>query len=212
MGVALRFDDGGTETPPDGSMQARLQELLRQTADAGSVSMASLLAASYRSLKHIAQAQRAGRAEDATLSTTALVNETWLKLQQAPDLKIRDLNHFYSLAARAMRFVLSDYARERLALKRGNGVSLEPIEHHLDLGDEAHHARQMLDLDQAMTRLEQVFPRMAQVVSLRYYVGLSDVEIGTILGIDERTVRRDWVKARGFMFEELGPDGSPEPG
>lgn len=211
METPQRYNDGDVEAVSDEAMLARLQDLLRQTASAEAMSMASLLAASYRSLKRIARTQRADQADGATLSTTALVNEAWLKLQQTRDLHIADLNHFYSLAARAMRYVLNDYAREKLADKRGGGVPSEPIEDHLDFAGDVHQARQMLELDEAMVRLERVFPRMAQIVSLRYYVGLGDAEIGTILGIDERTVRRDWVKARGFMLEELRADEGRDP-
>ena len=166
-----------------------------------------MVAASYRSLLHIARAQRCAQFANPTLSTTALVHETYLKLQASPDLRISDLNHFYFLAARAMRFVLTDRARERLAQKRGGDVTFEPIEEHLDLSADAHHAEQIVELDATLDRLEQVFPRIAKVVSLRFYAGLTDAEIGAALGIDERTVRRDWIKARGWMLGQLTEAG-----
>ncbi len=196
----------GSEDPSNEVLLSRLRETLEEATKNPSHSLATMTAASYRSLLRVAHAQRGAHAKCPTLSTTTLVHETYLKLHRSADLQVADTGHFHSLAARAMRFVLTDRAREKLAQKRGGDAVFEPIDDHLDLGTDAHHAEQVVELDDALERLEQVFPRMAQVVSLRFYAGLSDAEIGAALGIDERTVRRDWIKARGWMLGQLRND------
>ena len=151
----------------------------------------------------MAHVQRNTFGASPTLSTTALVHEVYLKLQESPDLVVSDINHFYYLATRAMRFVLTDHARRKLAQKRGSAIPTETLEEHAVLDTDDRHAEQVMEVNEVIDQLGQIFPRMAQIVSLRFYVGLGDAEIGAALGIDERTVRRDWIKARGWMIGRL---------
>lgn len=182
-------------------------ERLRETLDGAirdpSHSLASMMTEAYRSLLRVAHVQRNSFGASPTLSTTALVHEVYLKLQESPDLVVTDINHFYYLATRAMRFVLTDHARRKLAQKRGNAVPAETLEEHDVPDTDGRHAEQVVEINEVIDQLGQIFPRMAQIVSLRFYVGLGDAEIGTALGIDERTVRRDWIKARGWMIGRL---------
>lgn len=181
----------------------RLQETLSSAIRDPSHSLASMMTEAYRSLLRVAHVQRHAFGASPTLSTTALVHEVYLKLQESPDLVVSDLKHFYYLATRAMRFVLTDHARRRLAHKRGSAVPMEAFDEHAAPDIDGRHAEQVLEINEVIDQLGQIFPRMAQIVSLRFYVGLGDAEIGEALGIDERTVRRDWIKARGWMIGRL---------
>jgi RNA polymerase sigma factor (TIGR02999 family) len=185
----------------------RLRETLEDAIRDPSHSLASMMAQAYRSLLRVAHARRNALGASPTLSTTALVHEAYLKLQESPDLRVSDINHFHYLAIRAMRFVVTDHARRKLAQKRGSAVPTETFDEHTDFDTDGRHAEQVIELNEAIDQLGRIFPRMAQVVSLRFYVGLSDAEIGTALGIDERTVRRDWIKARGWMIGQLRETG-----
>lgn len=181
----------------------RLQATLTRAICDPSHSLASMMTEAYRNLLRVAHVQRNTFGASPTLSTTALVHEVYLKLQESPDLAVSDINHFYYLATRAMRFVLTDHARRKLALKRGQAVPLEPLDEHAAPDVDGRHAEQVVEINEVIDQLGQIFPRMAQIVSLRFYVGLGDAEIGAALGIDERTVRRDWIKARGWMIGRL---------
>jgi RNA polymerase sigma factor (TIGR02999 family) len=181
----------------------RLQDTLSSAIRDPSHSLASMMTEAYRNLMRVAHAQRHAFGASPTLSTTALVHEVYLKLQESPDLVVSDLKHFYYLATRAMRFVLTDHARRRLAHKRGNAAPMETFDEHAAPDVDGRHAEQVLEINEVIDQLGEIFPRMAQIVSLRFYVGLGDAEIGEALGIDERTVRRDWIKARGWMIGRL---------
>lgn len=157
----------------------------------------------YQQLKRLARRVRAGRAGE-TLNTTALVNETWLKLAGS-DGAWRDQAHFFAVAARAMRQVLVDSARRRMASKRGGGdhwlVSLDPSAHAGSV-----RAEDLLALDEALHRLAQLDPRRAVVVEHRYFAGLSVPETARILGVSTATVERDWRVARAWLADALGAD------
>lgn len=158
----------------------------------------------YRELKALAHRVRAGRAGD-TLSTTALVSEVWLKLAgRAPAWN--DQGHFLAIAARAMRQVLVDAARQRMAAKRGGVaravITLEDDAQPAPVRDEA-----VLALDEALTRLAQMDPRRAAVVEHRFFGGLSIEETARVLEIGSATVERDWRVARAWLAAELGGHG-----
>ncbi len=156
-----------------------------------------LFATVYGELKRLAHRQLA-RGPRATLSTTALVHEAYLKLRAST---VHDREHFLALAARAMRQVLVDYARERQATKRGGGlarVSLDGTALAIEsLADE------VVAVDTALARLEELDERLARLVEWRYFAGMTDLEIASAFGVTDRTIRRDWLKARAFLFREL---------
>ena len=193
---------------PAGEAIERVAALLRElTADrAGSLS--DLFALVHGELRQVAHRQRVATGAGATLSTTALVHEAYLKLHDASLPGFADQRHFFAIAARAMRQVLTDAARARLALKRGGGVAAQTLEDGVDFPDQSE-AAQVLELGHALDRLEASSPRLAQVVYLRFYAGLTDAEISAALEVDESTVRRDWLKARGWLFRRLGQEGAP---
>lgn len=160
-----------------------------------------VLATLYRELHTMARRQLAGQLGH-TLDATALVHEAYLKLVGRHATQFDDRAHFFAYAASAMRSVVVDYARQRLAQKRGGDLHRvaelpEDIEGGLRLDEET------LGLDAALTRLAGVDPRLAQVVELRYFTGLSELEIAALLKRSERSIRRDWQKARLYLLASL---------
>lgn len=175
----------------------------------GGESLAEMMTTLQSELRQIAKRQRRRGGMGETLCTTALVNEAYLKFAASPSfIEGMDPHHFLAVAANAMRHIVINHARDRVALKRGNGA--EHVTLVESLGDEVKYAEalSMLELGDALERLERARPRLAQVVQLRYFAGLSEEEVGEVLDIDRSTVRRDWLKARGWLHERLGPDAS----
>ena len=165
--------------------------------------MDRVLATLYQELHTMARRQLAGQ-HGHTLDATALVHEAYLKLvsRGSGNAQFDDRAHFFAYAASAMRSVIVDYARQRLAQKRGGDLHRvtelpENLEGGLSLDED------MLGLDTALTRLSSVDPRLTQVVELRYFAGLSELEIAALLQRSERSVRRDWQKARMFLLASL---------
>jgi RNA polymerase sigma factor (TIGR02999 family) len=166
----------------------------------------------YRELRRLARGQRLrGRPGD-TLSTTAVVHEAYLKLVDQSRVSVHDRQHFFSLAARAMRQIVVDHARSRLTQKRGGGAR------HTDLGDDlpdaaadveaaAERAAEVVAVDGALSKLAELDPRLAQVVELRYFGGLSVPEAADALDVSPRTLKRDWRKARAYLHRELSAGG-----
>lgn len=154
----------------------------------------------YPELKRLARGAR-GRPREHTLCTTALVHECYLRLSRAAGMP-RDHDHLRSLAVRIMRQVLTDHARERLALKRGGGESAGG----LDAVDPADRRQfeQLVDIDDALCRLAREQPRQAQVFECRYFGGLNDDETAEALAISPRTAHRDWHAGRAWLARELG--------
>jgi RNA polymerase sigma factor (TIGR02999 family) len=155
----------------------------------------------YNELRIIAHRQLAVRARGSTLSTTALVHETYLKLVDQSRADWRDRAHFLAVASIAMRHVLVDRAKAQSTLKRGGTrrrITLEDA--HIAVDDQPDA---LLQLDEAMNRLAQLQPRLARVVECRFFGGLTEDEIAEALGVTVRTVQRDWAKARMLLQREL---------
>jgi RNA polymerase sigma factor (TIGR02999 family) len=171
----------------------------------------ALFSAVYADLKRIAHRQLAGQRRDATLSTTALVHEAYLRLVRPESLDLNDRNHFFAVAARAMRQILVDHARRKAADKRGGGVLAVELDEGRVAASPAgaERAAELVALDAALERLERLDERLARVVEWRFFGGLTLEEIGAALGLTERTMKRDWRKARAFLFRELhGPEAA----
>jgi len=156
----------------------------------------------YQDLRKVARAQlRRGR-PGATLGTTVLVHEVYLKMADQQRLDARDRGHFLAISAHAMRQVIADYARRRTAAKRGGASEPVPLDEAPELAD--REARWLLGVDQALERLAARNERMAQVVECRFFAGYSEEETAEALGTSLRTVQRDWMRARAWLKEELG--------
>lgn len=188
---------GADSRPPDSEITQWIRAARLGDAAAGE----RLFQAVYADLKRIARHHLAGQPPNATLSTTALVNETYLRLARPESLELNDRTHFFSVASRAMRQILVDHARRRNAEKRGGGQLAVEL-------DEARHGAsdqtvELLALERALERLESFDARLARVVEWRFFGGLSLEQIAATLGLTDRTVKRDWRKARAFLFDQL---------
>jgi RNA polymerase sigma factor (TIGR02999 family) len=153
----------------------------------------------YDELRRLARHRLAG--PDQTLQTTALVHEAYLKLAGHSQLAVQDRHHFFALAAKAMRQLVVDHARRRAAAKRGGAVraiALDELQIPVD-----DRAEEMLALDKALERLAALDETLSRIVELRYFAGLSVEETADALDCSPRTVKRDWRKARAFLYHEL---------
>jgi RNA polymerase sigma factor (TIGR02999 family) len=155
----------------------------------------------YDDLRRIAHRALHRERPDHTLGTTGVVHEAYLRLVDQTRVEWRDRAHFYALASQAMRRILVDYARRHRRLKRGGGN--RPVT--LDEGAVAleERADNLLALDEALSRLAVLNPRLSRVVECRFFGGLTEEEIAEATGVTVRTVKRDWAKARGWLYEEL---------
>ncbi len=186
------------------SENADITQWLDAARDGDRAALDRVLGTLYHELHAMARRQLAGQYGQ-TLDATALVHEAYLKLIGRRDVQFDDRAHFFGYAASAMRSVVVDYARQRLAQKRGGDLHRvtelpDDIEGGLRLDED------MLGLDTALTKLAAVDLKLAQVVELRYFAGLSEQEIAELLKRSERSIRRDWQKARLFLLASLGDE------
>jgi len=179
-----------------GDMSTMLAASRRGDPDA----CAQAFEAAYAELRRLARGQLRRLRPGQTLTTTALVHEAFVKLVQSP-LNTQDRAHFLALAARAMRQILVDYARRRGSLRRGGDQ--RPVTFDGDSIPAETIAAEMLGIDRALTRLASLDERLAAVVEGRFFGGMTEEEVAEALGITARTVRRDWEKARAFLYREL---------
>jgi RNA polymerase sigma factor (TIGR02999 family) len=159
----------------------------------------------YDELRQVAHRHLEREADGHTLSTTALVHEAYLRLRDQESGAFNDRTHFFAIAARAMRRILVDHARRHHAVKRGNGAQRVPLESLEGLAID-ERAGLLVALDEALVRLEALDARQAQVVELRFFGGLTEEETAHAIGIGLRTVKRDWAKARSWLYQSLYPD------
>ncbi len=200
------FDNGDFTVPGDQESVTRLLSDVRAGRPEAWDRIYALL---YQDLHRIARSQIRQQRRNHVRSPTSLISETWIRLASA-DFDVENRAHLVALIARAMRFVLLDEVRRALAEKRGEGMELLTLDQVNDPGYNTH-LEQLLILDQALNELATLDARLAQVVELRYFGGLSELEIADVLKVTERTVRRDWRKARAFLFSHLGDGEDPLP-
>ena len=186
-------------TQPGGEvtqLRKRLEEGDREAVD-------RLYPLVYGELRGAARRAMAGERAGHSLQATELVHEAYFKLLGAHDIDWQGRGHFVAIAARAMRQILVDHARRRKAEKRGGGAE------HVTLGDPAAELvlppEELLALDAALTRLDEMDSRLRSVVEYRFFGGLTEQEIASVLGVTIRTVQRDWVKARAWLYQEIYP-------
>ena len=164
-------------------------------------SLDRLLPLVYQELRMMARRQLAARGRGGTLQTTALVHEAYLKLVDQSRADWQDRAHFLAVASIAMRHVLVDRAKARLALKRGGDLRRITFDEQEIAIDDQPDA--LVQLDEALERLGEVEPRLVRVVECRFFGGLTEHEIAEALGLTVRTVQRDWVKARMMLRRAL---------
>lgn len=164
-----------------------------------------LLPLVYDELRHLAAHKMAQQPPGQTLQATALVHEAWLKLVGSGRERWEGRKHFFAAAAEAMRHILIDRVRRRLAVRHGGGqerLDIDDIEVAAPVEQET-----ILSLNEALEELEQTDPAKAEVVKLRFFIGLSEREAAEILGLSERTIERYWSYAQAWLFERIEPKG-----
>ncbi|HEX6708680.1 MAG TPA: ECF-type sigma factor [Albitalea sp.] len=188
----------------DRQMEERLTELLSRTKAGDRAARDALFALAYRELRRLAHARLAGGGRNTVLDTTSLVHESYLRLVQADELTIEDRRAFFGYASRVMRSVIVDSARARVAERRGGNAPKLSLS--TDLGDGlAQDEDNIVQVHEALEELEKADPRAARMVEMRYFGGYSDKEIAETLDVTERTVQRDWEKARMLLRVMLNP-------
>lgn len=165
-----------------------------------------LLPQVYSQLKILARNQLSGERSNHTLNATALVHEAYVKLVGQNEVAWKNRSHFFGVASLAMRRILINYANQRLAQKRGGDAIVATFDDELMIAD-VSRAEHLVRLDEALKRLEQINKRAADVVTMKYFAGLTQVEIAEAMDLSEITIRRDWRFAKAWLARELA-DGS----
>ena len=181
-------------------------ELLTRLGRGDRKAEAELLPHVYAELHGIARSRMGGEQPGNTLQTTALVNEAWMRLFAGENLGWNDRTHFLRVAARAMRNVLVDRARARSARKRGKRAEVEPQELELLFEPQEDHHAGLLELHDALEQLARFDDKLAELVELRFFAGLSIAETARALGVSTATVERSWRVARAWLRSKLAGD------
>lgn len=165
-----------------------------------------LLPLLYADVRRLARHERLRVSAGSTLQTTALIHEAYLKLYRTT--KFNDRGHFLRSAALAMRHVLVNHARDRLTVKRGSGAAMQSIDAAAE-NVASDDDRSLVDIHEALGRLAELDERLARVVECRFFGGYSEEDTAIALGVTDRTVRRDWIKARAWLRTQLGERDIP---
>ena len=189
---------------PDGAT-APITLLLQRAAGGARAALDAVYASLYPDLKRVARARLRQQGRGDSMSTTMLVHESFVRLVNARGLRLEDRRHFFAYAAKTMRNIIIDSARKHLAERRGGGAE------HLTLGHaeamqvaDTNASDELVRVNEALQELEAVDPELAELVEMRYFGGYSETEIAELQGVNERTVRRRWDKARAWLFVALG--------
>lgn len=186
---SARRSESMSETETNG----QITELLKQAQSGDPGAHDALLTAVYGELKQLSRAQRR-QGNDQTLSTTALVHEAYLKLVGADKVSWPDRRHFFAYAAKAMRSILVDKARNNMALKRGADLERVTLEQVSEAAPDS--VVDLLALNDVLTKVAEIDARIAEVIELHVFGGLEFTQIAACLGLGERSVYRDWQKGR----------------
>jgi RNA polymerase sigma factor (TIGR02999 family) len=174
--------------------------LVRAVGSGDAEALRTLFSSVYDELKRLAHRQLAA-SPNPTINTTGLVHEAYLKLINPQGLRLNDRGHFFATAARAMRQIVVDHARRRLADKRGNAVQAVTLDDQISA--DALEPMQLVHLDDALGRLQQLEPRLAELVEMRFFAGLSVEQVAELREVAPRTVIRDWRRARAYLFDSV---------
>ena len=179
-----------------------ITQLLREWADGDASALDQLMPLVYEELHRQAARFRRHERQDHTLQTTAIIHEAYLKLIDQRQVQWQNRSHFFAIASIAMRRVLVNYAKSRHREKRGGQNEKLPLD-EAALGVIDEGSREVIELDQALTRLASLDEQQARIVELRYFSGLSLEETAEVLHISRATVARDWSMARAWLYNEL---------
>lgn len=180
--------------------QENITRLLSQYQAGNQAAIEKLFPLVYDELKQIAHF-RLARQSEITLNTTGLVHEAYLKLMGADVLSFKDRSHFFAITAQAMRFILTDYARRKASQKRGGEHANITLDEAQIVADDK--ATEVLALDEALEKLSHLNERMAKMVELKFFGGLTYEEIAVVQSTSVSTVKRDWQFARTWLYQEI---------
>ena len=188
----------------DGAVTAdtSLTDLIQRAQSGDEAAYGAVFEAAYEDLRALAHARLRGAPRGAVLDTTSVVHESYLRFVQSRRLDIQDRGHFLRYAARIMRSVIVDFIRERMAQCRGADAPHVTLTTHVGAGS-ASGAEEILRVHEALEEIAALDPRIVQVVEMRYFAGMTEVEIADALGVTDRTVRRTWEKARLLLAQSL---------
>ena len=182
-----------------------ITRLLMQAAAGDRAALDAVYAALYPDLKRVARARLRGQGRGDAMNTTTLVHESFMRLVGSRELRLQDRRHFFAYAAKTMRHIIIDSAREAQAERRGGGAE------HVTLGDAdavqvaaSASSDELIRVGEALQQLQALDPELAELVEMRYFGGYTEAEIAELLGVTDRTVRRRWDKARAWLFVALG--------
>jgi RNA polymerase sigma-70 factor (ECF subfamily) len=191
-----------------GQPYTQVTQLLQQWHEGDQEALEALMPLVYNELKRLAGSYLRRERPDHTLQSAALVNEAYLRLVDQTQTRWQNKAHFYGIAAQMMRRILADHARGHNAAKRGAGIP------ELELDETIVQAQSrnidVLDLEEALQKLEKLDPQQGKIVELRFFSGLSIEDTANVLSISPATVKRDWAAARAWLFREVGARHSVE--
>lgn len=181
--------------------QEQLTRLLQAWSDGDHKALEQLAPRVHQELHRLAGGYMAGERPNHPLQTTALINEAYIRLIGWKNVRWQNRAHFFGVSARLMRRILVDAARARHGTKRRGDFSDTSLDEGCVFQPEK--SREVLALDEALTRLAELDPRKSQIVELRFFGGLNEVETALVLGVSERTVRNDWKLAKAWLYSEI---------
>ena len=182
--------------------QTQITQLLQKWQEGNNEALETLMPLVYAELKRLAGSYLRRERPDHTLQSAALVNEAYLRLVDQTQTQWQNKAHFFGIAAQMMRRILADHARGHNAAKRGAGMP------ELELNEAVAQAQtksvDLLDLEEALQKLEKLDAQQGKIIELRFFGGLSIEDTANVLGISPATVKRDWAAARAWLFREVG--------
>lgn len=193
----------GTDDP--GNAGGQITRLLASIRDGDRQAIDLVFNLVYAELHTAARRQLARARPGQTLDTTVLVHEAYLKLVYSAQANWADRSHFFAVAAKAMRQIIIDYARWATRKKRGGGIHRISLD-GIDVADQ-ERASELVALDAALTQLESFSERLARIVELRFFAGLSVEETAEALAVQPHQIKREWRKARAFLFQSIQESG-----
>lgn len=182
-------------------MKAEVTELLIDLRQGERTAIDRLFPLVYETMKDLARLQISKEYDEITLKQTELVHEVFLKMVDQTRIQAQDRNHFYAIASRCMRQILVDQARKRKAEKRGGDQHSVTFDESRAVPETSY--QNLIEIDRHLDELKHFDERMANIVELRFFGGLPNASIAEVLGISEKTVIRDWMHAKGWLYKRI---------